>query len=333
MEYRNVKAKKWAWALAVLALASVWIFRANLRQEFFGVTATSEPNQIFAPTANANDTGAIRDARESTRSAIPTTGVAGEGMSTGQSSSLKWRTLVGERNTDWAIRQLTVSSNPDDWYRAVALSKVCVATASVSERVVDEAIKAESTSPSRYAEIAAVHAQARLQCAGNDTDWLGNDLLTDLLNRAKKGGSKLANAPQLSANSLRDGFSRTDFDALTSLFKDEELRSAWLLVNSERLARSIVDASGGHELKNSEVVAAIFETMCTAGDACGRGSIYLPALCAASSYEMCSTVGVGTAIASAPTSGNTQRVSTVAARIAESMRAGDLTTLGLKISN
>jgi hypothetical protein len=324
--------KKLIGALVICAVISVaWLFRTSWKTDTHTTAADSGATQVIASGAISTRGAARVDAVEQSALQPPASAASGRSLSVDGSSSLKWKTLVGERNTDWAIRQLIVSSNPDDWYRAFALARVCVGTASIPEKMIDEAIKTTTVPPIRHAEISAVHAQARQQCGANDTNWLGNELLSGLILKAKQGGSTLANAPQISVKSLREGFSQTDADALTLLLKDEGLRSAWLLANGERLAGSIVDMPSNREMKTSEVVAAIFETMCRAGDECGAGSIYVPALCSASSYGMCSTGGVEQAIASTVNAENRLRVSAMTTRINDAMNKGDLSMFGLRI--
>ena len=332
LECQIMKTSRQIYALVLFAVLAAYVLYLRHNAEISGDVSRAVADHVGTPSANsrrvaADDPVGVSDA-PSTSDVKPLSVYA----PTLGSPSLKWKSLVGERSTDWAIRQLVVSSNPDDWYRAVALARVCVATASIPEDAMITVLKTTTLPSSRHPDVAAVLAQARVQCGANDTEWLGNELMTNLLQKAKQGGSTLATAPQLSSQSLRDGFSQVEANALGAVLRDQGLRSAWLLVNADRLARAVADMPNNVGVKTSEVVAAIFQGMCQAGDECGAGTIYSPALCYASSYELCSADGINQALSTNGSSERSLRISSFSAQITEAMNKSDLSMLGIRIN-
>ena len=246
-------------------------------------------------------------------------------------ASLRWRSILAASNTEWAISQLAISESPDDWYRAATLATICAATASIPAVALEDALKMENSSAQHSAEVLAIHQNARLRCSAVEGQSNPLSLMAGILTRARDAGSALANAPRLGAKVLQSGLQAADAERLKAVIRDGDKRSAWINSNINELVSAIAKTPIAIGMSNSEIVGAVFQSLCQSGDDCGPESIYNAAICAASAYELCSTKGVQIALTSTFAVQKVTRVTELSAEMLAAFETADLSALGIPL--
>jgi hypothetical protein len=239
-----------------------------------------------------------------------------------------WKSIVSERDIQLSMQRLASSSEPDDWYRAGTLHRICLATAAIPEKMILEAVKQEAFTEQQSKEIINVHAESRDRC-GNE---IAPPYISGLLARAKLNGSKLASAPRLNQTSLQEGITQNELNKLTPVLQDEKLRSAWIVDNVDQLASTMSTNSRYADLSKPQIEAALFESLCRSGDDCGPSSVYHASLCAVSTYKLCGSTSIEKTIAAAGSPISTTRLNTFITDLNDAMNAGNLESLGFRIA-
>jgi hypothetical protein len=298
------------------------------------ITSMAQPllsNSMSLPPSRLPAAGHDLNARLSGQEVNPVDASRFGVMGAGAVADLRWKNLVAERNTDWAIRQLMISSNPDDWYKAASLAKICAATASITADSLEDAIKTDKIPAQRGKEIVSVHADARARCTGLEGEPYPFALMRKILLRAKESGSALAAAPQLTEKVAQDGLRHDEAERLKAILSNAENRSAWITSNITELATSISKSSISEGMTTSEISAALYKGMCLSGDDCGEHSFYKAGLCVATAYEMCSATGVEHAFSTALSAERMKLVAALSERLLTSFDTANLRALGIGV--
>jgi hypothetical protein len=325
----HMKKKKFALAAVGLIAVTLWFFHDQIDTPWssssVSIRNTLNSTNELRNSINVADISAVlhsTDSQNSQRSAAVRSKRGGE-----FAGATNWKSIVSERDIQLSIQRLASSSEPDDWYRAGTLHRICLATAAIPEKMITEAVKQAALTEQQSKEIINVHAESRDRC-GNE---IAPPYVSGLLARAKLNGSKLANAPRLNQTSSQEGLTQDELDKLKPVLQDEQLRSAWIVDNVDRLASMIGTSSRYADLSKSQIEIALFESLCRAGDDCGPNSIYHASLCAVSTYKLCGSTSIEKTIAAASNPISKMRLDTFVADLNDAMNMGNLESLGFYI--
>lgn len=219
-------------------------------------------------------------------------------------------------SAEWTLRQLVLSVNPNDWYKAAALNQLCVAAYSPIGSDTSAAMRELMVATKRY--------------CGDASEQFMSIVTPGILARAKAAGSIAAESPRLDKTNLKEGFSADDAQKIRQVLMDPELAPAWLLINHSKLVDHLEKLPAFASLNSIEREAGYQMAICSFGDDCKATNLYSLTLCVNTFEGVCGEGPFEKVVESSVGADRFREISQASRWLRQTISSGDLQALGLR---
>lgn len=236
---------------------------------------------------------------------------------------LIWTNVLIDGDLLWVARQFSLSTDPDDWYKAALLEVLCIGTGETPEH--------RAQIDDLWPETRHLRRLTGERCGAlSERAFIVQPPGSSVTARA--AGSQLAIAPMLLIYEPAIGVSEEAASALRHVLSDATLAPAWLTMNHAGLISTLSATPSFAPLSFEEKEAAYFLALCDLGGGCDEADLYSYSLCLHSWQAMCSPNGVRASIAEWVPSNRQAAVRNAADALGRAVASSDLEALGLRVA-